>query len=210
MLDLSNNRFLEICGRHMYLQTIVKLDFSRNEISRVCEDTVTYMETGSIVELNLANNSITSLSSDISNVSSLQIVKLSGNRFICDCTMTWMIKWFSKRNLNGEIIVKDYQDVVCCNGIMKGKLIYNLSVVEMGCYTQKFSTREKITISIFGTLTIVLIIAIIAISGRWNEVKFFLYLYFDILDKNNGDEDLTTKFYDIFVSYRYVTFVDAN
>ena len=68
----------------------------------------------------------------------------------------------------------------------------------------------KIIISIFGTLTIVLTIAIIAISRKWNKVKFFLYLYFDILDKNDGDEDLTNKFYDIFISYRYVTFVNAN
>ena len=183
MLDLSNNRFLELCGRHTYLQTITKLDFSQNKIGRVCEDTVTFMKTGSIVELNLANNSITSLPSEISNISSLQSVMLSGNKFICDCKMTWMMKWFSKRNLNGKQIVKDYQDVVCCSGIMTGKLIYNLSVVEMGCFPQKFSTREKITISIFGTLTIVMTIAIIVISRRWNEVKFFYISILTFLTK---------------------------
>ena len=42
------------------------------------------------------------------------------------------------------------------------------------------------------------------------QVKFFLYLHFDILDKNDGDEKLTDKFYDIFVSYRYITFVKVN
>ena len=72
----------------------------------------------------------------------------------------------------------------------------------MGCYPHKLSIGEKITIGIFGALILGTTITIIAVSRRWNEVKFFLYLHFDILDKNERDEDLTDKFYDVFVSYR--------
>ena len=210
VLDLSNNRFSELCGKQSYFRTITYLDFSQNVISKICEDTITYMKTGSIVELNLANNSITRLPSKISNISSLESVTLSGNEFICDCEMTWMIQWFLKLNSNSERLVKDYQDVVCHNSVMAGKQIYKLTLEEIGCYPHKLSTGEKITIGIFGTLIIGITIAIFAISRRWNEVKFFLYLHFDILDKNDGDEDLTDKFYDIFVSYRYITFVKVN
>ena len=105
VMDLSINKMPELCGKQPYLQTVVKLDLSSNVINKICDETVSYIKTGSIAELNLANNSITTLPSKISNISSLQSVKLSGNNFICDCEMTWMIQWLSKRNLNGKVIV---------------------------------------------------------------------------------------------------------
>ena len=71
----------------------------------------------------------------------------------------------------------------------------------MGCYPHKLSIGEKITIGIFGALIVGIIIVVIAISRRWNEVKWFLYLHFNILDKQDN-EDLTDKKYDAFVSYR--------
>ena len=202
-LDLSKSKIPELCGKQPYLRTIVKLDLSQNVINKVCDETIIFMEKGSLIELNLINNSITSLpSKHFMNISSLQSIMLSGNKFICDCEMIWMIQLLSKRNSNKERMVKDYQDVVCYSGKFVGKQIYKLTSDEMGCYPHKLSIAEKITIGIFGTLIIGITIAIIAISRRWNEVKFFLFLHFDILDKNDGDEDLTDKSYDVFVSYR--------
>ena len=201
MLDLSRNRIPELCGKQSYLRTLAELDLSHNLINKVCDETVSYMKTGSIAELNLANNNITTLPSKLSNVSSLQSVKLSENRFICDCEMTWMIKWLSKRTPHGERIVIDYRDVVCHSGMMAGKQIYKLTSDEMGCYPHQLSLGEKITGGIFGALIVGIVIAIIAISRRWNEVKWFLYLHFNILDKCDN-EDLTDKKYDAFVSYR--------
>ena len=201
MLDLSRNRIPELCGKQSYLCNLAELDLSQNVINKICDETVSYMKTGSIIVLNIANNSITTLPSKLSNISSLQSVKLSGNNFICDCEMTWMIEWLSKRTPYGERIVKDYQDIVCHNGMMTGKQIYKLTSDEMGCYPHKLSIGEKITIGIFGALIVGIVIAIIAISRRWNEVKWFLYLHFNILDKRDN-EDLTDKKYDAFVSYR--------
>ena len=202
MLVLSGNRILQLCLKQPYLQTIVQLDLSQNEINKICDETVIFMETGSIIELNLADNNITSLPSRLLNISSFQSVFLSGNNFICDCEMTWMMTWLSKRNPNGERIVKDYQDILCHSGKSVGRQIFKLTSDEMGCYPHKLSIGEKITIGIFGALILGTTITIIAVSRRWNEVKFFLYLHFDILDKNERDEDLTDKFYDVFVSYR--------
>ena len=201
MLDLSRNRIRELCGKQPYLRTIAELDLSQNVINKICDETVDYIKTGSITDLNLANNSITTLPSKISNISSLQSVKVSGNNFICDCEMTWMIEWLSKRTTNGERIVKDYQNVVCHSGMLVGKQIFQITPEIMGCYPHKLSLGEKITIGIFGTLIVGIVIAIIAISRRWNEVKWFLYLHFNILDKCDN-EDLTDKKYDAFVSYR--------
>ena len=203
MLDLSQNRISDLCEREYYLRTIITLNLSANVITKICEDTVTYMKTGSIVELNISNNNITWIPSELSNISSLQSVMLSGNKFICNCKMTWMIKWISKRTRDGKSIVKDKEKVICHSGLLVGKQIYKLTSEEMGCYPHKLSTAEKITIGIFGVLIVAIVIAIIAISRRWNEVKWLLYLHFDILDKRDDNEDLTDKRYDVFVSYRY-------
>ena len=204
VLDLSRNRIPELCGKQPYLRTIAELNLSQNAIHKICEETVIFMKTGVITELSLAHNNITTLTSKLLNISSLQSVMLSGNKFICDCEMTWMIQWLSQRSRNGERIVKDYQDVICHSGKLVGKQIYKLTSDEMGCYPHKLSTGEKVTIGILGTLIVGIVVAIIAISRRWNEVKWFLYLHFNILDKSDN-EDLTDKKYDAFVSYRYFT-----
>ena len=84
-LDFSNNIFSELCSTPTYLQTINKLDISNNRINHVCEYFVKYLKTGPVSELNLVNNDITRLPSEVSNITSLQTVKLSQNKFICNC-----------------------------------------------------------------------------------------------------------------------------
>ena len=203
VLNLSKNGITEFCGKQPYLRTVAELDLSQDVICKICEETVDYMKTGSIIELKIANNTITWIPSKISNISSLRSVMLSRNKYICNCKMTWMIKWLSKRSSNGERIVKDYKDVICHSGMLIGKQIYKLTSDEMGCYPHKLSTGEKVTIGIFGALIVGIVVAIIVISRRWNEVKCFFYLHFNILDKRDDNEDLTGKKYDAFVSYRY-------
>ena len=202
-LDFSNNIFSELCSTPTYLQTINKLDLSNNRINNVCDYFVKYLRNGLISELSLVNNYITKLPSEVSNITSLQAVKLSQNKFICNCEMAWMIGWFAMRNSDGTRKVKDYDKIVCDSGKQKGKLIFKLTTQEMGCYPHILSTGEKVTIGILGTLIVGIVIVIIAISRRWNEVKWFLYLHFNILDKSDRNENLDGKKYDAFISYRY-------
>ena len=61
VLDLSRNRIPELCGKQTYLGTIAELDLSQNVVSKICEETVMIMKTGAITELNLSNNTITTL-----------------------------------------------------------------------------------------------------------------------------------------------------
>ena len=203
MLDLSRNRISELCGKQPYLHTLAEMDLSKNVINKICEETVDYMQTGSMVELNIANNCITTLPKKLSNLSSLKRVMLSGNNFNCDCEMTWMIQWLSTRTSNGERIVKNYQKVVCHSGKLVGKQILEITPEKKGCYPHKLSVGEKVTIGLFGTLIVGIVIAIIAISRRWNEVKWLLYLHFNILDKSDNNEDFNNKKYYAFLSYRY-------
>ena len=192
----SKNNIRELCGTMAYMKTIYELDLSSNKMNLICEDTLAFLENSTLRSLNLANNNISMLPSKISNIKTLQSVKLSGNNFACNCDMTWMIDWFTKR------IVEDYDKVKCKNGKMIGRHIYNLTREEMGCYPHKLSLGEKLTIGILGTLIIIIVIFIIAVGRRWNEVKWLLYLHFNILDKSDRNEDLTGKKYDAFLCYK--------
>ncbi len=42
------------------------------------------------------------------------------------------------------------------------------------------------------------------IFRRWNEVRFWLYKNFDILDRRDKGENLEGKEFDALVSYRYI------
>ena len=114
-----------------------------------------------------------------------------------------MIGWFALRNSDGTRKVKDYDKIVCDSGKQNGKPIFRLTTQEMGCYPHTLSSGEKVTIGILGTLIVGIVIVIIAIGRRWNEVKWFLYLHFNILDKSDRNENLDGKKYDAFISYRY-------
>ena len=201
-MDFSNNDIVQLCREEKYLRNVRSLDLSYNKISLICEHTLVYLQKAKIEILHLDHNNFSALSSNIMNIKSLQSITLSANRFICNCYMTWMIDWFSSRTSSGKRVVQDYDQVVCSNGKMFGKLIHKLTLEEMGCYPHVLSLGQKLTIGILGSLIIAIVIAIIAISRRWNEVKRFLFLHFDILDKSDRNEYLDGKTYDAFLSYR--------
>lgn len=202
LLDLSRNKITKLCSKELYVTRIRGLDLSFNNISLVCDGFLQKLRKGRMETLNLVHNNITSLPSTITTIKTLHIVSLAGNKFACNCDMTWMIDWFKARTSGGERIVKDYDHILCDDGPMKRKEIYRLRPQDMGCYPHNLSFGEKLTIGIFGTLIIAIVIGIVAISRRWNEVKWFLYLHFDILDKGDKEENLMDKKYDVFLSYR--------
>ena len=105
-----------------------------------------------------------------------------------------MKDWLNKFNKS----IKTLSHIKCNNGTE----IIKLNAVRMGCYPRVLTLWIKILIGLSTSLTIVLVILIIMISKRWKEVKWFVYLHFDILDKNDGNEYLDNKETDAFVSYR--------
>ena len=200
--DFSNNKFTEFCNQRKYMKTTSVLDLSSNFVNRICEDTIKFLQNGKMTTLNLADNKLTTLPKTISKITSLQVVRLSGNNFTCNCRMIWMIDWFKERNTTGQRIVEDYDQIFCANGMKKGTKIYQLKAEEMGCFKSGLDTVGKLTIGIFGTLIVLIVIFIIAVGRRWNEVKWLLYLHFNILDKSDRNENLDGKKYDAFISYR--------
>ena len=95
-LDFSHNNLNTFSGEKEYMKVISELDLSNNLISYICEETLRYLENISLISLKLTNNQLTKLSPVIMSIKPLQIIKLSGNKFTCDCDMTWMIDWFAQ------------------------------------------------------------------------------------------------------------------
>ena len=106
--------------------------------------------------------------------------------------------WMENFVISDVQVVRDYKQIRCDEGM----LLKDLDPVEMGCYPKELTLWQKIFIGSSVCITIIFVIAIIAISRRWDEVKLFMYLHFDILYKNDGKENLDGIESDTFVSHR--------
>ena len=140
-----------------------------------------------IVWLDLSQNLLSEISPRIMN-GHFEKIWLSGNRFDCNCDMLWMADWLANTTSpSGGHLVKDYKKVICRTGPYKGAPIYTLTAANMHCLPSVIPVWAIGLLSGAGVLIIAIVIAIIAIARRWNEVKFWLYLHFDILNKNDDD-----------------------
>ncbi len=91
----------------------------------------------------------------------------------------------------------------CEEGQMIGTEISHLDEVKMGCYPSKIPEWGIALMASFGVLLIVVGFVVIMVVKRWQEVKFWLYKNFDIIDKRDIGEDLDGKQFDALLSYRY-------
>ena len=110
-----------------------------------------------------------------------------------------MKDWMETFNKSGKMVVRDYYALQCENGLGP---IHDLDPVKMGCSTGELTLWEKILIGLSIFIIIAIVIAIIAISRRWEEVKWFMYLHFNILDTSDEKENLRCMENDALLSYR--------
>ena len=92
----------------------------------------------------------------------------------------------------------DYYQIKCDSGVP----LHELSAVQVGCFPKELPLWAKILIGVSVPATIAIVIAIIAVNRRWNEVKWFMYLHFDCLPKSDEPENLDDMEYDALLSYR--------
>ena len=84
--------------------------------------------------LNLANNDLNYFPKTL-NGTNVSQVYLAGNPIECNCDMLWFAEWLNTTEPQSQNrIVKDYERVLCAEGEWNGTQVYNLSLVEMGCY----------------------------------------------------------------------------
>ena len=115
-----------------------------------------------LFETALADNKLTSIPRGIREMTSIEKLWLSENPFQCDCAMFWMITWL--RNFttpSGERIVLDSDWMRCNNGRLRGRPIYTLNEVEMGCYPSSWASWQK---AVVGVVISVLLIVIVVLS----------------------------------------------
>lgn len=198
-IDFRNNRIQKFCGApKVFLENISSLNLANNNISTICEETLDALIASPVQILDLRNNKLRALPKKVENLVNLSELWLSGNPFRCDCQAIWMKNWMDKFNNSGQRVIQDYVSIMC----QSGKPIHTLDPVEMGCFPKELTLWQKLMIALAALVTIAIVIAIIAINRRLEEVKWFMYLHFDYLDKNDGDENIQNKDSDALVSYR--------
>ena len=188
-VDFSCNKISSISGSLLYLKSISGLNMFNNSISSISSETVDIFQGSKIEKLDLSENRISVLPEAFRHIRTLRAIKLSGNRFICNCDMLWMLNW---------TIITNFKELNCYN--YKDVKIHNLNTTFLGC--DPLTLGQKIIIGVSAGSTVAIVIAIIAISRRWNEVKWFMFLHFDILNTNDDDQNVENKQSDALVSYR--------
>ncbi len=202
----SDNYLTRLCDKIIYSRNVTFLNVSSNNIQEICEAFLDHLNKySSIHSLDLSNNSLTSLPRVIKQLTHLKQIWLKNNQFKCKCDMLWMKDWLANSTTSsGEHVVRDYEEVTCKSEYMIGQPIYKLDKVQMGCYPQKIPRWGVVIISLSVFLMLTIAATLFIISRRWNEVKFWMYKHFDILDKRDRGEDLDGKEFDGLVSYRFV------
>ena len=181
-------------------------------ISTIPEEFITDLAKSKTLQwLNLANNNLASIPIKFKELNNLGKIWLAGNPFHCDCEMTWMTGFVNNFTSSfGKHIIVDFREMICHSGKMKGKPIYKLDEVKMGCFPSQLNSWQKISIGIgAGISGAIIIILMTLIVRNSRSVQFFIFFrcrFKSILRLNvsNEDDNVDNKQYDAYLSYRYV------
>ena len=212
-LVVHGSRITKLCDFPKYPTQVEALDLSGNKISTVCKSFFEGLAMhGNMKSLDVANNQIKTLPKEVKNMnlSSITELQLSGNPFQCDYSMAWMREWI----LDNKHVIKDYKDMRCHNGNLKGKPIYSLDMDKLGSQPSKWTLAKKVGVWLSVTIAIIsVILLMVLIAKKFNEIKFFLYYHFnfDTIPKDHEDDtnenmenmcDCHRYLYDAYISYR--------
>ena len=81
-----------------------------------------------------------------------------------------------------------------------GTLIYQLDKQLMGCIFPIWA------IVVISASSILAVIIVIVVNRKWETIKFFMFMHFDILPNDDDPENLDEMEFDAFVTYRYCNF----
>ena len=133
-LLLSGNNFTSLNTLSLQntelLQYLTKLDLHGSKIRNVSSKMFDiFVENNNLTYLDLSNNELTILPENMQNLSSLQTLKITGNKFKCSCDNIWMKDWL----LNETDLIEDYENVLCQMTSGKWIPIVKMDKVDMGC-----------------------------------------------------------------------------
>ena len=208
-LILDNNHVRNLNRFHTNLQTIRFLNLTGNKISSIATSFLGNLsESKSLKWLDLSNNDLKRLPPEVQELTNVEKIWLGDNPFHCDCDMTWMIGWNNNftTGIYRKHVVTDHAKLKCHTGNMRGKPIYKLKEVDLGCYPHDWTLQQKLIMGLSISIGTIIIVAMVIIGLYSRRGRFLLYYYLkmDTIPRDDKDEDLENIEYDAFFCYRSV------
>ncbi len=202
-LTITEGNIGQLSGQYPYFNQIWYLNLRKTGINGISESSMELIVKGkSIRWIDLSGNNLLMISKTITQ-GHFERIWLSGNEFSCTCDMLWMVNWLANTTSPAGHVIQDYKEILCHTPAKyKGTPIYTINATYMNCLPTKVPTWGIGLISGAGILIIAIVITIVVIARRWNEVKLLMYLHFNILNKNDNDaSDLNDFQFDALLSY---------
>ena len=116
--------------QNSFLPYITKLDISDNRFDNISNEFIDLFTCSRLSFLDISNNNLTMLPSNIQNISSLRDLRLTGNSFQCNCENFWMKDW-----LNNSIIIEHFTNITCTKPGLSGEEIrmIDMNPKDMDC-----------------------------------------------------------------------------
>ncbi len=193
---LQHNTVMKLCQSIRFDDNVTFLNLSSNSMEEVCPEFIRSLSLKKMLrQLDLSENRLQYLPQNMQEAKHLTKIWLTGNPFVCDCTMLWMIDWIANFTLpSTEHVVQNYHNITCTNGVMAGQPIYTLNRVDMGCFPDRMPSWEIALLAVVGFLVIAIAVSIVFLFKKREKLKFLL-----LRDK---DEKLDGKEFDVLISYR--------
>ncbi|KAM8975493.1 toll-like receptor 7 [Pelodytes ibericus] len=193
VLDLSGNYLTTVPPVLSNSTTSInKLILSDNKIKKLTPYFL--MDAFNLKYLDLSNNKLQLIgqSSFPENVlDNLDLLKLQGNPFKCNCDAVWLVSWINRTTVTIPNLVTD---VICSGpGAHRGK-----SLILLDLYTCQQTNADIILYSI--STTFILCLMVICISSHLYYWDFW-YIYHVLKAKVNGYKSFSKINYDAFVVY---------
>ena len=213
-LMVENNHIRNLDSFHTDLGTTSFLNLKRNKIFSITTSFLRNLsKSKSLKWLDLSDNNLKHLPPEVQELTNLEKVWLRGNPIHCDCDMTWMIDWINNftTGIYRKHVVRDYAQLKCHSGKMRGQPIHKLNQVDMGCYPHDWTTEQKLVVGLSVSIGTIIIVAMVIVGLYSRRGRFFMYYYLkmDTIPRDDKNEDLENIEYDAFFCYRSVRTVSA-
>ena len=198
-LDLSHNLITTFDSTYPYLANLEKLNLQNNLIDSISSDVFDILDKGNLRELRLDANRLHDLpkKTDVFMVTNLSHLTLGNNPWECTCHTSWIKHWLIVR----RDIIQDLHEIKCVTGIPDGQVYTEFIEYQFNCITPTAIVVRNALLAV-GAFLVMCVIVVILIYVYRGEIKIVLYVHcnwhpFDAAE----NADILDMQYDAFISY---------